>query len=283
VTAITRQVRVPLAPSIAASSPPTLAEHAAIVVDLSPSSLLYVPPFWTHAVESLSPSLSLSVLSPSWEEAVGARLAWPPLPYGNLPPGDRPRLVAVSLTVRVLLPELLPLLATGAEELPTDVAAFAAALYEARHAPPLPHKTTHNSHNHGSGGDADGDGGAAGNGETPSGGSGAAGVALASSGEDDTWAREFAFGCAALRVPWSAVEEQLGSGLPNRTALLGVAREVVAHATRTEADGRRLPVAVLRLLVRDHLEALAAWAVGEERVGALLLAWARCTWGGASD
>jgi len=33
------------------------------VVDVGPGDVLYVPPFWWHTVETLSPSLSLTTIS----------------------------------------------------------------------------------------------------------------------------------------------------------------------------------------------------------------------------
>jgi len=38
-------------------------ESEAVVVDVGPGDVLYVPPFWWHTVETLEPSLSLSTLS----------------------------------------------------------------------------------------------------------------------------------------------------------------------------------------------------------------------------
>jgi len=62
-------------------------------VILDPGDVLYIPPFWWHRIETLSPSegqskeegtgvaLSMSVVSPSAEEAVLAQALWHPLPF----------------------------------------------------------------------------------------------------------------------------------------------------------------------------------------------------------
>jgi hypothetical protein len=58
-------------------------------VILEPGDVLYIPPFWWHRIETLGAAesqatgtaLSLSVVSPSAEEAVLARALWHPLPF----------------------------------------------------------------------------------------------------------------------------------------------------------------------------------------------------------
>jgi ribosomal protein L16 Arg81 hydroxylase len=47
-----------------------------IAVTVHPGDLLYIPPYWQHRVESVSLSLSLSVVSPSLLEAALAEAYW---------------------------------------------------------------------------------------------------------------------------------------------------------------------------------------------------------------
>jgi len=60
-------------------------------VILEPGDVLYIPPFWWHRIETMSPpkersndsgvALSMSVVSPSAEEAELAQGLWHPLPF----------------------------------------------------------------------------------------------------------------------------------------------------------------------------------------------------------
>ena len=244
-----RQVRVPILTSASAAraastsaAPPT---PPAIVATVRPGELLFVPPFWTHAVESLTPALSLSVLSPSWIEAVGARLTWPGLPFGNLADdGLVSRVAAVSLYLKELLKALGPHMDSDQG----GMRQFAHLLHDSRHAR-LPQQE---------------------------------GEAKAAETQDDDgmWLHALGAACKTLQqTTWPAESE----GLPTRGSVLAAVEQVVGHATRVEegddATGsvRRLSPAVLRTIVGDYVESVAGWAVGEEaRVGALLDAWARC-------
>ena len=123
-----RQTRLQLVGRGNASEAPPL--PPAVRVTVAAGEVLYVPPFWAHAVHSDTHSLSLSVLSPSWEEATFARVKNAPLPFGRVPTGDgggEARAVAAA----ALLRELLGRADALRGEAP---AAFVASVHAARHA-----------------------------------------------------------------------------------------------------------------------------------------------------
>jgi len=110
------------------------AHTRAISVELTAGTALYVPPYWTHAVETVTPALSLSILSPSWLEAVTARIRWVKLPFGRLnSAADRP--FALRAYLRTLLPTILSMSSLGPAESVQLARKFLSDLYEARHAP----------------------------------------------------------------------------------------------------------------------------------------------------
>ena len=121
-----RQTRLQLLGRGNASDAPPL--PPAVRVTVAAGEVLYVPPFWAHAVHSDTHS-SLSVLSPSWEEAT-LRVKNAPLPFGRVPTGDgggEARAVAAA----ALLRELLGRADALRGEAP---AAFVASVHAARHA-----------------------------------------------------------------------------------------------------------------------------------------------------
>ena len=52
-------------------------------IELGPGDTLYIPPYWYHRVESLTPSLGVSVSSPSALEALLQQAFWRPVPLGS--------------------------------------------------------------------------------------------------------------------------------------------------------------------------------------------------------
>ena len=62
----------------------------------------YVPPYWTHAVESTTNALSLSTISPSWLEAIVGRIKRVPLPFARLS-SPKQRAQGVHVYLRALL------------------------------------------------------------------------------------------------------------------------------------------------------------------------------------
>jgi hypothetical protein len=77
-----------------------LAAHQEV---LGPGEVLYVPPFWAHAVLTEEAGLSLSFLSASWLEATWARADWIELPLAEMQAGVAERTLAVALFLRELL------------------------------------------------------------------------------------------------------------------------------------------------------------------------------------
>lgn len=79
----------------------------ALEVKLAPGDLLYIPPYWHHRVESLSLSVSVSVLSPSSAEAALMELYWQKVPFGELQATRVLRARAVGLYFHELFEYLL--------------------------------------------------------------------------------------------------------------------------------------------------------------------------------
>ena len=231
-----RQARDPFSSRADRFPPP------AMQIDVRPGELLFVPPFWTHAVESTTHALSLSVISPSWAEAVGARFSWGGLPFGRVakaPPLSRA--MALARYLRRLVPAVL-----GGEAAP----AFLAAVHASRHA-------TDKASVEAS--EVDGGGGA----EWREVARLACASLLANDGEEET-----------ERGAQPRAEEIA-------KAVAGVVRSVVDWRDAEDGDGtqngaRRLEAGSLRELLSSHAEELAAWAVGGARHGMLLQAFGRC-------
>mmetsp|Transcript_26639 Transcript_26639/g.58398 ORF Transcript_26639/g.58398 Transcript_26639/m.58398 type:complete len:486 (+) Transcript_26639:178-1635(+) len=59
------------------------AGSAPAIVSLSPGDLLYIPPYFAHAVLALDSSATVAVVSESWEQARWARSGWVPAPLGR--------------------------------------------------------------------------------------------------------------------------------------------------------------------------------------------------------
>ena len=55
-----------------------------VEVVLKPGDVMYIPPFWAHRVESLSFSVSLSIISPSNIHAALMEVYWELVPFGEL-------------------------------------------------------------------------------------------------------------------------------------------------------------------------------------------------------
>jgi hypothetical protein len=134
-----RQTRMQLLP-LATQAPPLAAgagahpgysRTRALRVTVAPGQLLYVPPYWAHAVLTQEAGVSLSVVSPSWYEATWAAARWVPLPYASVP-ASNPRLRAQALGafLRHLLPRVAAIRGQTGR-------AFLAGVHEARHAPVL--------------------------------------------------------------------------------------------------------------------------------------------------
>ena len=255
-----RQARGRLTDNAAGDGYAQAASRRAMRVDVHPGEALFVPPYWTHAVESHTPALSLSVLSPSWTEAVGARIAWhkgggsraataaAATWLDRLPPDNAARRVlALRLYLRALIPRVF-----GAGETAPH---FVRALYQLRHDP-------------GVGGGARGEG-AHGGGAADGEGASGAGSAPWSSALGDAC-------CDDADGTRDCGDVGGGSGdghgdLPS-AAEVHDAVERVRGVLEWDDDGKRLSTAVAIELVRGHVEELAVWAVGDEAHAALLSA-----------
>lgn len=284
-----RQVRVPLSSatrhSNASAGSSSGSYPAAYSAEMRPGDILFVPPFWTHAVESTTLALSLSVLSPSWEEATGSRLSWPKLPFEHLQTEGRARCIAA---VSAYLAQLLPALGDAVQHDSTAAATrddhdddasvdeaasvpsaavetlrtFAAALYASRHA-----------------GDETEAALAAEAQEERGVHPAAAAAAMASSLDAD-----LDVGCTALRAGASdadggdAMNALLGGGALPTVAELAPTVAAVRRAAEWRDGERMLSRPVVRTLIGDYVEQLAAWALGgEAHVGRLLRVWMHCT------
>ena len=264
-----RQTRMQLSRRGAAAGYAATRAHS---VDLGPGESLYVPPFWAHAVLSSTDAVSISVLSPSWEEAVfGSRVKGPALPFGRLPLGaaakDRAaRAVAVGLFVRQLLPRVNVL---GGE----SARSFVASLHRARHAPI---------------GTAN---------EEAAAEAAAADAAAAASARDIRGAQlahDLAM-CAALeqRPAPDGAAAWIEKLLPSEASLASAAAAAAAALAERRGEralekekgarepagleagssGRGFTAPIARELLGGWVEELAAWAVGEGRVAGLLGCW----------
>jgi len=66
-------------------------------VTLKAGEALYIPPYWYHSITSNDEvAVSLSVVSPSWEEALVGRVGYTPLPIGGVE-GRVERMMAVQV------------------------------------------------------------------------------------------------------------------------------------------------------------------------------------------
>ncbi|KAL1528434.1 hypothetical protein AB1Y20_009782 [Prymnesium parvum] len=96
---------------------------------MGPGDVLYVPPFWAHAVFTEEVGLSLSILSPSWLEAAWARASWYELPFNQLQDSATDRMLAAGVFISTLLPKCQALKGT------TPRAFLHRDVHWARHAP----------------------------------------------------------------------------------------------------------------------------------------------------
>ena len=245
--------------------------EAAMCVEMVEGDLMYVPPFWAHAVLSTgaessegdaatrgdegghaahgascaaggeaSPSLSLSVVAPSWVEMMGKLLKAVPLPFGqpfarpgapgSAPPDDvtadevHARAAAVGRFLRALFA-------------PSEVRGFAHSLYHERHAP-------------------------------------------ITAEDAEVAQRSLPASCpASWRLPADLAEPALADAA--RAVHAALARRdaqpqqhfdtLDCAGTCTEREGLDLR----RHLLADYVDLLAAWAVGEDAAGGLVHCWAQ--------
>jgi hypothetical protein len=101
---------------------------SAYEVVLAPGDVLYIPPYWQHRVESLTLSLSLSILSPARLAAALAEVYWENVPFGEFQGSRELRTRAVSLYLSLLVDKLSSSIFDG------TLKEFASEVYETRFA-----------------------------------------------------------------------------------------------------------------------------------------------------
>ena len=74
-------------------------------IDLLPGETLYIPPYWYHRVETLTPSLGVSVNSPSALEAILQQAFWQPVPLGAFRTTSQKN-VAVKVYLEILVEKI---------------------------------------------------------------------------------------------------------------------------------------------------------------------------------
>lgn len=251
-----RQTRMqlldPASPSsdpTAASMHPGYARTAAIRASVGAGELLYVPPYWAHAVLTSDPGVSLSTLSPSWHEATWARANWVRLPFSELPSPGAGRARATGLFLRALLPRVRALRGQSAAE-------FLLGVHAARHVPVRV---------------------AAGLGARDSGTEGRRGAAAADEGSTCTEQPAAGRVCDWLDGVKSAAA--LSAQLEEAAGAVAAVLEMEDGGGRRGSlpapfPHRRFEDAVARELLAGFVEEQAARAVGEERASDALCCWA---------
>ena len=237
-----RQTRLPLVGPTADTAAVGHADYGAtraMSLELGPGEMLYVPPYWAHAVLSVTPSVALSVLSPAWIAASWAAAKRTPLPFSGLAAPPR-RAVAVARYLRRLLPRVAALR-------PHTSAAFVRRVYEAGHADVA----------------------------APADAAGAGGADAAAAERMRAELGDAA--CDALTTSADSVaEEEEEEAAAMGEAALYRAATAVSALLATEDGERRFTDGVARELLTGYVDELAAWAVGDARKAAGLLAcWTR--------
>jgi hypothetical protein len=111
---------------------------SAYEVVLGPGDVLYIPPYWQHRVESLTLSLSLSILSPARLSAALAEIYWENVPFGEFQGSRELRTRAVGLYLSLLVDKLSSSIYDG------TLKEFATEVYETRFATlDMRHKVFH--------------------------------------------------------------------------------------------------------------------------------------------
>lgn len=103
-------------------------------VDLSPGDMIYIPPYYSHRVESKSMSISLSVISPSLMEANLQETSYQKVPFAEFSSTPTQRVAAVSRFLLLLFDFIRELDSTGGDMKEDEtLASFSMSLYKARY------------------------------------------------------------------------------------------------------------------------------------------------------
>uniref|UniRef100_A0A6U7DNC8 JmjC domain-containing protein n=1 Tax=Haptolina brevifila TaxID=156173 RepID=A0A6U7DNC8_9EUKA len=200
-------------------------------VEVGEGELLYIPPYWAHAVVSPEPSVALASFSTSWEQARWARSAWHLAPLGRFAAGGVcSKARGAALITAAFLHALTPRL----EEAPT---AFLANVFTSRFAPLY-------------GNLPGGNGGPSAKPDPPT-------IALGQ--------------CLAVEqhmLPFDAPERD--DSLRHRLAMYASSVASLLTQPDPSAGGRQFARGVARELAADYVEELAGWACGAEGAWRLL-------------
>jgi hypothetical protein len=136
-----RQSQLPLElhePSHSFSEPNSTTDHlfpslpqSGVEVVLHPGDTLYIPPYWFHRVEALTMSLSISVTSPTAEEAQFSEIYWQTLPLGPFSNSSEGKMIGAKVYLGLLLYLLQ-------SEFQDSLRVFSEQLYQSRYLPLFP-------------------------------------------------------------------------------------------------------------------------------------------------
>lgn len=224
--------------------PALLGGKGARRVELSEGDVLYIPPYWAHAVYSPEPSVALAAFSTSWEQARWQRSGWLPAPLGRFVGGGVcSKARAAAMLVAALLHACV---ASGILEGQTP-REFLAHLFASRFAPLYGALHATHTHTHATEHEA--------------------------GGRHSTTAVAECLGHAAHVLPPDAPERDArlrGRLGEYAAAVAAVLAEPDRSGAGTRFDGRRYDFGVARELAADFIEELFGWACGADGAWRLL-------------
>jgi hypothetical protein len=108
---------------------------SAYEIILKPGDILYIPPYWSHLIESLSLSLSLSILSPSMIEAALSEIYWQKVPFGEFGKSKYHRMLIIKIYFERIFEVLSPVLGIFGNSTTKSLSDFVSDLYASRYHP----------------------------------------------------------------------------------------------------------------------------------------------------